>query len=37
MLSRGLFNVFAAAAIAFMAASVAVSIKELVCDLLLDE
>ena len=36
-MSRGLFNVFAVAAIAWMAASVAVGLKELVCDLLLDE
>jgi len=34
MLSRALFNVFAVAAIGFMAASVAVIVKELVCDLM---
>ena len=34
MLIRGLFNVFAVTAIAFMAASVAVSLKELVWDFL---
>ena len=34
MLSRALFNIFAVTAIAFMAASVAVSLRELVWDLL---